>query len=834
MLGEFIIYTVFSATVYIITYCAGFFCVILLGRGMYMKLKDYEIKHNEIIRKNAAECTLFLKKDGSFPLSKACRIALFGNGARNTVRGGTGSGDVNSRFSVSIEKGLEEGGFTITSGKWLDSYDKMKQEKKHAWIKEMKKKGKGLRGIANIMGAVMKEPDYNLSLDYDADAAIYVLSRISGEGSDRTYDRGDFKLTETEVRDILSLNARFDRFLLVLNTGGVVDLEEVKNVKNILLFSQLGALGGNILSDIILGISYPSGKLSTTWASEYPNIGTFGDMDDTYYNEGIYVGYRYYDATGTKPLFPFGFGLSYTQFDIKPHEPVLKGTKVSVSVTVRNTGKFRGKEVVQLYTSSKAGFKSLSAFAKTKELEAGKTQRLTLSFDMESLASYNSEKQAYILEKGDYVLFVGNSSANTVPTGVLSLDKTVVVKSVKNLLGDSGFEDWAPKRIRKIRVPEEVKRISVSSKDFKGKSVRYDAKYKIDPFISSLTDEELCYINIGRFNKGPLSIIGNASKKVAGAAGDFTDTLVSRGFPQITLADGPAGLRLNRQYFIDKDGNAAGIGNDSLLIVKDFLPTYLFKIMSMMGKKPKKNQKIFEQFCSMIPVGTAVAQSFNTDLAKLFGDIVGTEMELFNVDIWLAPAMNIHRDIRCGRNFEYYSEDPLLTGKIAASVTKGVQSHSGRAVAIKHYAANNQENNRYGSNSHVSEKALRDIYLKGFEIAVKEAKPLCVMTSYNLLNGTHTSENRALVENVLRNEFGFKGIVMTDWIVGGMEAFGKYSSPTSCNIAMAGGDVMMPGSENDYKTLLEGLKNGKVSREQLEINASRMYNLAKKLSEEQS
>lgn len=799
-----------------------------------MQLNDYEIRHNLIIREKAPECTLLLKKDGSFPLSKPCRLALFGNGARSTVRGGTGSGDVNSRFSVSIENGLEEAGFTITTKKWLSEYEQIKESKRQAWIKEMKKKGKGLRAIANIMGAVMKEPDYELSTDYDGEAAIYVLSRISGEGSDRTFDRGDFKLTETEVRDILSLNSRFDRFLLVLNVGGVVDLSQVMNVKNILLFSQLGALSGNILSDLILRKSYPSGKLTTTWAGEYPQIGTFGDMDETYYKEGIYVGYRYFDSAGIQPLFPFGFGLSYTDFKIEAEKVSLKDSVITVKATVTNTGRFRGKEVVQLYTSVPEGkldqcYQSLSAFAKTGELEPGKTETLSLSFNMENLASYDAEREQYILEKGLYILRLGSSSRNTEVVGAVELDSEAIIRKAKNVLGDCGFEDLRIKQKRENSLPDEVPVLKISSKKFKTVVTEYNKKVEADEFAKSLTDEELCQINIGRYNKGPLSIIGNASKKVAGAAGDFTDTLVSKGFPAISLADGPAGLRLNRQYFFDKDGSAVGVGNDSLLIIKDFLPNYLFKIMSMLGKKPKKNQQIFEQYCSMIPIGTAVAQSFNTDLAKEFGSIVGSEMEVFNVDIWLAPAMNIHRDIRCGRNFEYYSEDPLVSGVIAAAVIEGVQSHPGRAVTIKHYAANNQENNRYGNNSNVSERALRDLYLRGFGIAVRSASPKCVMTSYNLLNGKHTSEHRGLVEDILRSEFGFDGIVMTDWIVGGMAAFGKYGSPTSSNIAMAGGNVMMPGSEHDYTYLLADLKNNKISREQLEINASRMYLLAKEL-----
>lgn len=807
---------------------------------MSMKINDYEVKHNILVRELAPECTLFLKRDGSFPVRKPCKVALFGNGARNTLRGGTGSGDVNSRFSVSIEEGLKEGGFEITTAKWLDAYSELKAEKKKAWIKELRKNAKGIRGIASLMGSVMAEPEYELPMNYEGDIAIYVLSRISGEGSDRKPIRGDVKLSETEVRDILALNAKFDKFLLVLNVGGVVDLSEVMDVRNILLLSQVGALAGNILSDIILGVSTPSGKLTTTWASyeDYQEIGDFGGQDETFYKEGIYVGYRYFDSVGKKPLFPFGFGLSYTEFGIECKALTVDGTVVNVKAAVENKGSFKGKEVVQLYVSVPSGrldqpYQALAAFAKTKCLEKGECGSVDLSFDLTSIASYDSSREAYILEKGDYIIRLGNSSRDNSVIGVVSINEEVIVRNAKNVLGDCGFVDWRPESVTGTEIPDGTPVVNVDAKAFKTIQTIYDEGYEVDPFIHGISDEELCHVNIGRYNKGPLSVIGNASKKVAGAAGDFTDVLVSKGFPQITMADGPAGLRLNREYFIDKDGCAIGLGNDAIQILADFIPGFVIKLLSLTGKKPKKNQPIYEQYCTMIPIGTAIAQSFDVELARKLGDLVGSEMDRFKVDIWLAPALNIHRDIRCGRNFEYYSEDPLLSGVIAAAITQGVQAHPGRAVTIKHYAVNNQETNRYGSNSHVSERALRDVYLKGFGIAVRESDPKYVMTSYNLLNGIHTAEHRGLIENVLRDEYGFDGVVMTDWMIGGMQGAGKYGPPVSTNIANAGGDVMMPGSENDYKTLLEALKSGSITREQLEINATRMYRLACELNKAQ-
>ena len=263
----------------------------------------------------------------------------------------------------------------------------------------------------------------------------------------------------------------------------------------------------------------------------------------------------------------------------------------------------------------------------------------------------------------------------------------------------------------------------------------------------------------------------------------------------------------------------------------EVMPGAMAFAMKLMGGSGKVKGEVHEQYCTAIPIGTAIAQSWNVDLAEDCGDIVGDEMERFGVHLWLAPALNIHRDIRCGRNFEYFSEDPLISGQIAAAITKGVQKHPGCGTTIKHFAANNQETNRYNSNSIVSERAMREIYLKGFEIALKDSRPHALMTSYNLLNGVHTSERRDLLEDVLRCEFGYEGIVMTDWVIATMSAGkgNKYAGPDSAKIAAAGNDLTMPGSSGDLKNMLKGLKAGIVSRKQLEINATRIYRMAKKL-----
>ncbi|MGX8692635.1 MAG: glycoside hydrolase family 3 protein, partial [Clostridia bacterium] len=265
----------------------------------------------------------------------------------------------------------------------------------------------------------------------------------------------------------------------------------------------------------------------------------------------------------------------------------------------------------------------------------------------------------------------------------------------------------------------------------------------------------------------------------------------------------------------------------------ELMPAPAAFVMKLMSGNKKVEGEILEQYCTAIPIGTAIAQSWNLALAERCGDVVGDEMERFHVHLWLAPALNIHRDIRCGRNFEYFSEDPLISGKFSAAITRGVQRHPGCGTTIKHFAANNQETNRYNNNSQVSERAMREIYLRGFEIAVKESQPQALMTSYNLLNGTHTSERRDLIEDILRAEFGYRGIVMTDWIIGMMTGKGsKYAAPNAAKIAAAGNDLTMPGSKGDLKAMLKGLyKEGLVTRRQLEINATRVVRMAKKLTE---
>lgn len=801
---------------------------------------EYEKEHLEYVLRNGAECTVLLKTNGAFPLAGPGTIAAYGAGLRYTIKGGTGSGEVNSKETFTIEQGLERAGFTIATKKWLDEYDKVRAQAKKQFYKDLKVEAKAKKEnpIMYSMGKNMREPNHNLRIEKECETAIYVVSRNSGEGSDREVLEGDVKLANSEIRDILAINKLYDKFMLVLNVGGVVDLSPVMEVDNILILSQLGTDCGKILSDILVGKQNPSGKLTTTWAKweDYSKEGSFGDWNDNRYNEGIYVGYRYFDTFGKKPLFPFGHGLSFTSF---AHEIVdVSNTKdfISVSAKVRNTGKFAGKEVIQAYLSSPENkldqpYQQLCGYAKTKELAAGECCEVKIDFRLSDFASYDCDLESYILENGNYVLRIGTSSVDTTIVAVICLSDTITVKKVKNCLGQPDFVDMKSEKNELVDIPGNAVEIKLSAADFETAQVVHDADYAIDERIKALSDDELLYMGIGNFdpNAKGLSIIGNAAIHVAGAAGETTSQLATKGIKPLIMADGPAGIRVALHYYEEGEGcydaNNNGMIPASMLEMMGPVTRFIAKKVAG-GKKIPANVEIKENSATMIPIGTAIAQSFNVELAEKLGDIVGDEMERMGINLWLAPALNIHRSILCGRNFEYYSEDPLVSGLTAAAITNGVQKHAGCGTTIKHYAANNAETNRYCNNSQVSERAMREIYLKGFGICVRESQPKSVMTSYNLLNGVHTSEHRGLIEDILRREFGFKGIVMTDWVMEVMtSAKSAYRNALASEVAKAGGDLFMPGTKKDYDNVKEALLAGTITRDQLEINASRVIRM---------
>ena len=811
---------------------------------MQVNLNIYENEHYTKIREISPECMVLLKSNGDFPLESPCKIGLFGSGARQTLKGGTGSGDVNSRTVASIEVGLERAGFTLTSKDWLDAYDTERAVAHARFINGIKEKAKQI-GVPSLfigMGKVMPEPEYDIEFNEIPDVCIYVLSRISGEGSDRANVKGDFRLTDTEVRDILHLHRSAEKFMLVLNVGGTVDLTPVLGVENILLLSQLGASIGDAFADVLLGKASPSGKLSSSWISseQLRLLGEFGDVNDTRYTEGIYVGYRFFDGHIAKPLFPFGFGLSYTSFDLVCIDTKLEGENVEITVRVKNTGHRSGKEVVQVYVSIPSvkisqPYQTLAAFEKTDTLAAGESCDVRLSFPLTSLVSFDSERGARVLEAGRYVIRVGSSSDNTAEVLYIDLADTAIVEKTEVSFSEVDFaEMYFATPVKSYQDNTKIIKIDNNYLQKYAKNRTERATVNLD-VVKNLSNEELALVCTGAFEdgEGGVAIVGNTSYHIAGAAGETTSKI--RDLPYLVMADGPAGVRISPEFI--KNGEVlSSLGEGIPAAFKDFIDEALIKMMGInleaLSKKEKPEGERFEQYCTAIPIGTALAQSFNMDMLRDVGDLVGKEMACCGVDLWLAPALNIHRNPLCGRNFEYFSEDPLLSGRAAAAITLGVQSNKGRGVVIKHFCANNQETNRYRTNSAVSERALRDIYLRGFEICVKESAPVSVMTSYNLLNGVHTAESKELLCGVLRGEWGFDGFVMTDWITKLSRAPMKYEYTSSLGCISAGNDLLMPGSKNEFNDIINGINEKKITREELEMCAARVVEAILRLKDQ--
>ncbi|MBP3926354.1 MAG: fibronectin type III-like domain-contianing protein, partial [Clostridium sp.] len=481
---------------------------------------------------------------------------------------------------------------------------------------------------------------------------------------------------------------------------------------------------------------------------------------------------------------------------------------------------YAGKEVVQLYVScpkeTQAGeYQKLAAFSKTEELKPGESQTLSLTFDMRDLASYRERDAVFVLEKGDYILRCGSSSRNTSPSGIIVLEEEAVTEQCVNICLPDLVQEMEPPVFERAAVDTtdeiggSLKRIKIKTADICKKVHRYDVP-KIytspvtDTILNSLSEAELCDVVTGAGAVGG----GPRFFEAPGSAGFTTGKLMSKGLPNVCLADGPAGLRLQKTSAVSKNGSLKGV--EPMFSGMNYMPCFVKKIM--LGN-PEKYPCVY-QFTTSFPTGLALAQSWNTALAEQVGEAVGKEMERYGVTYWLAPGMNIHRNPLCGRNFEYYSEDPLLSGKMAAAMSRGVQSRKGCYVTIKHFCCNNQEDNRNRVNVRINERALREIYLKGFQIAVREGQVKAVMSSYNKVNGTYVNNSYDLLTKVLRNEWGFDGLVMTDWFATG-EGLGNPGEAIK-----AGNDLIMPGGGSTTKELIRQRKTGELDAVSLRRSAA--------------
>lgn len=800
-----------------------------------------ELQNRALARTAAAEGMVLLANDGILPLSPG-KVALFGSGARMTVKGGTGSGAVRERYSVSIEQGLESAGYTITSKDWIERFDKFYADTYEAYRQREEERVKGIQNFYQILGMVkpfqhptgMPVEDRDIDLS-ETDTAIFVISRQAGEGNDRENIPGDYRLDEVEIANLKRLSEAYKNFIVVINVGGMIDLsfmDEI-HVSALVYFSQGGEEGGNALADLLSGGVNFSGRLTTSWPASFddvPSADTYssagGDPHNQEYREGIYVGYRYYDTFGVKPRYPFGHGLSYTTFDKEFTAICTDAEGVKVSVKVTNIGKVSGREVVLLFATVPFGaagaeFRRLAAYGKTKLLAPGSAQTMEMDIPWKMLASYDSESAAWMLCAGDYVLRLEEKAA-----AVIRSDADTVIEKCKNLCVPQ-------KEIDEIKAPEraaeDLNGLPVCEVDTDKIPCTEHAyvrpEEEIDPLVSTMSRKQLATFVCGGGTSNP-----NLQVMAMGASGSTTPALYdSLGIPNIVLSDGPAGLNLTSHLVELPDGKYKSARVPAVLEAykRYFFGISKYALMSQMAAP--EDGIMHYQFTTAWPCTQLLAQSFDTELMEQVGDAVGSEMDAYGVTVWLAPGMNIHRNPLCGRTFEYCSEDPLVSGKTAAAIVRGVERHPGKGTSIKHFAANSCELERNASSSNLSERALREVYLRGFEIAVKESNPMTVMAAYNKINGTYCTNNYELLVDILRNEWGYKGMVMSDW--DSMKA-----DRSDCMKATTGDvlkthaaqcDLVMPGRPDQIEALVRGMESGEVSEEDLRRSAVRILKIVR-------
>ena len=749
-----------------------------------------ERAHRAIAREAAAEGIVLLENNGVLPMQPQ-KIALYGAGSRMTVKGGSGSGDVHERYSVTIEEGLKNAGFAFPTTLWMDRFQEKYEADIAAWRQGLEKQVQKYSPVQTMQMFIFIgehpmpypacTPVLADELTDETDTAIYVLSRQAGEGKDRRVEKGDYLLSNVETESLRLLRKHYKKLMLILNCGGVMDLSILDEIPMdaVLFFGQGGMEGGNALADILTGKTCPSGCLTDTWAiryDDYPSADTFshrnGDLENEEYAEDIYVGYRWFDKQGVKPRYPFGYGLSYTDFSVE----VNSVTQSGVELTVTNTGGSSGKKVLQIYVSKPEGaleheVRALVGFAKTKCLGPGQRQTLSIPFRLEDIASFDESRSAFVLEAGEYRVKLNDTAAGSFC-------------------------------VEAERVLETVESIGTKS----GKPVSQTVSPKAAAVLKQLGDRDKIRLVVG----GGYDI--RCYNNVMGAAGRTCTKLLKKGIPNIAMSDGPAGLNVNQLSTLTR--NAVPRYPEGL--PKDWQWGWLAKANPFLRKIPGKGKTVY-RYMTAWPSETVQAQTWNTELLEEIGKAVGREMLEIGVSVWLAPGLNIHRNPLCGRNFEYYSEDPVVSGKMAAAVTRGVQSVGGVGVSQKHFCCNNQEDNRMEVSANVSQRALREIYLRAFRIAVTEGKPWTVMSSYNRVNGKHVCNTYDLLTRVLRQEWGFEGLVMSDW-----------NATEQCSYAEAinaGNDLIMPGTAAISKKLEEELKTGRLNREALNISAGRVLEL---------
>jgi beta-glucosidase len=707
---------------------------------------------------------VLLSNDGTLPLSPTEEVAVFGRCQRDWFFVGYGSGgDVHPPYEVDLVEGLCNAGARVSPvlaqvyAEWCGSEEHAADE--------------GWWGHWPTHHPEMPvSPDLAKAAAQTAKTAVVVVGRCAGEDLDLPLEPGGYLLAEDERELLRTVTEAFERTVVVLNVGNAIDLSWVEDEglhpSALLLAWQGGMESGNAVADVLLGQTSPSGRLACTFARSYeayPSSTSFGSPDVICYDEDVFVGYRHFNALGQDDvLYPFGHGLSYTSFRTEPQGTVLEGDLVSARVRVTNTGERTGKETVLLWCAPPQGDlpmppHTLAAFAKTRELEPGESQDLTLACDLHYIAPFDERDHAFVLGPGTYRL-----SANDEDAGSFEIAERRVLARCSPICLPS---DELRERIC-AGMPQELPASGPEGLAF-GDVVRDPSL--LDAFVSQLDDDDLERLTRGEgAMNSTLGAPGNA-----GALGGVSQRLRDRGIPAAICADGPSGARLQRT-------------------------------------------------CSLLPCATALASTWNVELVERLFAALEAEVREAGIDILLAPGMNIQRDPRCGRNFEYFSEDPLITGYMATAVVRGLQS-AGVSACPKHLACNSQEYRRNTSDSRVSERALREIYLRGFELCVREGHPDLVMTSYNKVNGVWAHYHYDLATTVLRGEWGFEGLTITDWW---MRPARSPEFPKLRNNAYrirAGVDVLMPGSMSHVLSVRSRPRG--VTRGELQQSARRVLRL---------
>ena len=764
-----------------------------------------------LARKAAAEGIVLLKNNNALPYKLDTKISVFGRCQLDYFYVGYGSGgDVNAPYFVNVIDGIKNAGGHVNE--WLLEY-----------YKDFTKNNPAPHGFWGHWPMNFEEPSLDDKMieraSEESDVALVVIGRAAGEDRENTLTKGSYYLTDEERTLLDNVCNHFSNVTVLLDCGNIIDmqwaLDYEERLRGIIYAWQGGMESGNAIADVLFGRVNPSGRLTDTVAvryEDYPSAMHFGNKLFNTYVEDIFVGYRYFETfSKEKALFPFGYGLSYTNFDIEVLDFKSDNDKIKVEVRVTNIGDVAGKEVVELYASAPKGklskpVMSLVAFDKTINLEPKKSQKITLEVPVYLLASFDDtgatgHKYSYILEKGEYKFFIGENVRDVDEAGSFELKEDRVLEELEAVCAPKEYMDrivafkvngsFIPKKValkpekpylRKRILDNLPKEIGHVVHNYNFSQVK-SGEISVEKFVSSLTNQELEALTRGEGGMdSSYGVTGNA-----GAFGGIIPELNKKGVPAVITTDGPAGIRIRK-------------------------------------------------YTSLLPCGTALASTFNTRLVEELCSEMGKELKNAGSNVLLAPGMNIHRNPLCGRNFEYFSEDPLLTGKMAAAFVRGIQS-SGGSACLKHFACNNQESSRTINNSIVSQRALREIYLKGFEICVKEAKPLNIMTSYNKINGVWSHYNYDLATTVLRKEWGFDGCVMTDWWMKHSTSHEFPNLRDNAYRVRSQVDVYMPGSfkrtEKKYKpdnSLLEtiGLKNG-ITRGELERSAINVLNMILKL-----